>query len=259
MTTLERIFERKREEVRAAKARVPMGALREEAANAGPPRGFKRALEKASTPLALVAEVKKASPSQGLIRADFDPCAIARIYEAAGAHALSVLTDEPFFQGGPENLGLARGATDLPCLRKDFIEEPYQVYEARAWGADALLLIVAALDDGRLADLMDVTRALGMDPLVEVHDESEVERALAAGADLIGVNNRSLADMTTDLATGERLLPLLNGALSIAESALASHHDLERMRAAGARAVLIGTTFCAAPDIGAKVKEVMRW
>ncbi len=259
MNTLAQIFEAKREEVAAAKRDVPMGMLREQAANAPLPLGFAAALSSAEAPLALIAEVKKASPSEGLIRPDFDPASVARAYEAAGAHAVSVLTESRFFLGGADDLRAVRRAVGLPILRKDFVDDPYQVYEARAWGADAVLLIVAALEPGQLVDLQDTVRGLGMDALVEVHDALEAERAVAAGATLIGVNNRSLKDLSTDLRTGEALLPGLEGVVAVAESALKSFDDLERMRRAGARAVLIGTAFCRAPDVEAEVRSVMGW
>jgi indole-3-glycerol phosphate synthase len=202
--------------------------------------------------------VKKASPSKGVIRADFDPEAIAAAYARAGAAALSVLTDVPHFQGSPAYLKIAREASGLPVLRKDFLYDPYQVLEARAWGADAVLLIVAALEDAQLRDLQAFAHELGMDALVEVHTAEETERALAAGCPLIGVNNRDLGDFRTSLEISDRLLPrIAPHALAVSESALETRADLDRVRAAGARAVLIGTTFCAAPDIEGKVREVM--
>lgn len=228
------------------------------ARDAGPTRGFHRALRESPSPLALIAEVKKASPSRGLIRADFDPVTIAQSYERAGADALSVLTDVDYFQGHPTNIRLAREATSLPCLRKDFLDDPYQVYEARAWGADAILLIVASLSREQIADLAGLANELGMDVLVEVHNAEETEVALDLKCPLIGVNNRNLADFTTDLATSERLIPLIAPhATAISESALETPADLARVKAAGARGVLIGTTFCQNPDIEAKVREVM--
>ncbi|MGV3616061.1 MAG: indole-3-glycerol phosphate synthase TrpC [Fimbriimonas sp.] len=258
MSVLDRIFAVKREEVAAAKARLSQKELEGRIADADAPRGFLRALEASPDDVALIAEVKKASPSKGLIRPNFDPEAIGRVYAAAGAAALSVLTDVPHFQGAPEYLGLARAASGLPVLRKDFLDDPYQLYEARAWGADAVLLIVAALDDGQLRDLQALAWDLGMDALVEVHTEGETERALAAKCPLIGVNNRDLGDFKTSLAISDRLLPLIAPhATAVSESALETRRDLDRVRDAGARAVLIGTTFCAAPDIEGKVREVM--
>ncbi len=260
MSKLAEIFERKALEVEAAKAAIPLADIKKLAAVGPPVRGFRQTLENSSKPLALIAEIKKASPSKGLIREDFDPAAIAAIYRNAGADCLSVLTDRHFFKGAPENLSLARAASGLPCLRKDFIYDPYQVYEARAWGADCILLIVAGLEPQQIVDLQALAIELGMDVLVEVHSRPEAETALAFAADFIGVNNRNLATFTTSLDISEELIPeLAPHALVVSESALETHDDLERVRTAGARAVLIGTAFCAAPDIGAKVREVMAW
>ena len=256
---LAEIFAQKREEVEAAKAIVPQDELVDRARAAGFPRGFRRALAKAKRP-ALIAEVKKASPSQGLIRPDFDPITIAQSYERAGATCLSVLTDEKFFQGSPENFVRVREATALPILRKDFLFDPYQVFESRAMGADAILLIAAMLNRSVLANLRDAANELGMDVLVEVHNEGELEIAHAIGFDLIGINNRNLSTFTTSIGISERLIPFISGtALVVSESAMQSHEDVGRVTLAGADAVLIGTTFCAAPDIEAKVKEVMGW
>ena len=260
MSALARIFETKREEVAAAREQFPISILEAGAAAAGSPRGFKAALEAAAPKMGLIAEVKKASPSQGLIRAEFDPVAVAQSYERAGAHCLSVLTDEKHFQGSAQDLKLARAATSLPVLRKDFIFDPYQVYEARSWGADAILLIVAALEPETVSELQRLSRRLGMDALVEVHSEDEAQIALELGCNLIGVNNRDLSTFKTDLATSDRILPMLKGeAFAISESALESKKDIDRVGKAGARAVLIGTSFCAAPDIEGKVREVMGW
>lgn len=257
MSVLDKIFAHKATEVAAAKALVSQSEIEALAAHAPSPRPFLRALRKAEG-LALIAEVKKASPSKGLIRPDFDPAAIAQAYERAGASCLSVLTDVHYFQGSPENLKLAREASGLPCLRKDFLNDPYQIYEARAWGADAVLLIVASLDDAQLADLHALAVSLGMDVLVEVHDDIETDRALKLGAPLIGVNNRNLADFKTTLEISDRLIPRIAPyALAVSESALETRADLNRVEKAGAKAVLIGTTFCATPDIEAKVREVM--
>jgi len=257
LSVLDKIFAHKATEVAAAKALVSQSEIEALAAQASAPRGFLRAL-RSSEGLALIAEVKKASPSKGLIRPDFDPVAIAQAYARAGASCLSVLTDVDYFQGSPENLKLAREASGLPCLRKDFLNDPYQIYEARAWGADAVLLIVASLDDAQLSDLHSLAVSLGMDVLVEVHDDLETERALRLGAPLIGVNNRNLADFKTTLEISDRLIPLIAPhALAVSESALETRADLDRVEKAGAKAVLIGTTFCASPDIEAKVREVM--
>jgi indole-3-glycerol phosphate synthase len=260
VNVLTRIFERKAEEVAFAKANRSLADLRAAAGDAEPPRGFRAALAKASG-LALVAEVKKASPSKGVIRPDFNPVEIAKAYEKAGVHALSVLTDEHYFQGSPENLMLAKQHTSLPCLRKDFVNDPYQVYQARAWGADAVLLIVAALSASKISDLKELIEELGMDALVEVHSVAETEVAVGLKCPLIGVNNRNLADFATSLTVSTQLMPLVaaSGALGVSESALETREDLDTVQTAGAKAVLIGTTFCAAPDIESKVREVMHW
>ncbi len=262
MSKLTEIFETKRREVEASRVAMPLYELRAISIGMAPPKGFRRAIAADPQTPALIAEVKKASPSQGLIRADFDPASIAKIYEAAGAACLSVLTDATYFQGSPEHLRAARQAVRIPILRKDFVCDRYQLWEARVWGADCVLLIVAELakEGSLLNDLHAEATVLGLDVLVEVHDESEAEIALEMGADLIGVNHRSLATFKTDLAIGDVLLPLIaSHSVAVAESAIETYADVERVAANGARAVLIGTTFCAAPDIGAKVREVMHW
>lgn len=259
MSKLDEIFARKRDEVEAAKQKVSFSDLRVLVREAPAVRPFREALEGAEG-VALIAEVKKASPSKGVIRESFDAGEIAAGYERAGAHCLSVLTDSHYFQGSRANLEAARRATKLPILRKDFMFDGYQVWEAREMGADAILLIVASLSDEQIGELYGLAKELGMDALVEVHDLAETERALALGCDLIGVNNRDLADFKTDLSTSDRLIPMISPhALAVSESALESHADIERVHRAGAKAVLIGTTFCAAPDIEAKVREVMAW
>ncbi len=257
---LREIFATKREEVRIAKAKKPTLDLQREAREASAPLGFVRALETAPQPVALIAEVKQASPSQGTIRAGLDPVEVATAYQRAGAHTLSVLTDEVFFQGSPENLKRAKAATGLPCLRKDFVFDRYQLLEARAWGADAVLLIVAGLDRGLLQDLYGEAVELGLDVLVEVHDEDELKTALRLKPKMVGVNNRNLSTFKTDLTVSERLIPgIPEGVLAVSESALRCHEDIERVRAAGARAALIGTEFCSAPDVEGRVREVMGW
>ncbi len=254
---LNRIFEHKHAEVEAAKTAVPLEAIRSQAADAPKPRGFLQALRRADR-LALIAEIKMASPSEGIIRPDFDAAEIAATYETSGANALSVLTDKLFFQGSSGNLKAAHRASMLPILRKDFIDDPYQIFEARAWGSDAILLIVAALEQSQLEDLHAQATDLGMDVLVEVHTLEEAHRALEAKAPLIGVNNRNLSDFTTDLTYSETLLPILcRHAFTVSESGLSCRRDLDFVAGFGANAVLIGTTFCRAEDIGAKVCEVM--
>ncbi|HRI45078.1 MAG TPA: indole-3-glycerol phosphate synthase TrpC [Fimbriimonadaceae bacterium] len=256
MSLLEEILATKRDEV----AKLRPEEVRARLANAPPVRAFRHALESASVPVALIAEVKRASPSEGLIREPFDPAALARTYRDAGAQCLSVLTDRAYFQGSPEHLRLAREASGLPVLRKDFVVDALQIAEARAMGADAILLIAAALDDSQLRTFREEAESLGMVALVEVHTEAELDRALESGATLIGVNNRDLSSFKVDLGIGEVLLPRIGrNVLGVGESAIRSFDDVERLRRSGARAVLIGTTFCRAEDVGAKVREVMGW
>ncbi|MCO5296506.1 MAG: indole-3-glycerol phosphate synthase TrpC [Fimbriimonadaceae bacterium] len=260
MNRLAQILQTKRAELVEAMAATPLAALESRLAASPPPRGFLAALERAQPGPALIAEAKKASPSRGLIRPDFEVVSVVRAYESAGAHALSVLTDATFFQGSNDNLVRAREATRLPVLRKDFTLEPYQIVESRVLGADAVLLIVAALSEPALVEMHALGRSLGMDVLVEVHDEDEAEIALRHGFPLIGVNNRDLSTFATDPGTSSALVPrLARHAFVVSESALESAEDVTRARASGARAVLIGTAFCAAPDIEPKVREVMGW
>lgn len=263
---LAEILAHKRNEVMDAQARIPLAELEAQVRDLPPCRGFARALADGPQPLSLIAEVKKASPSQGLIRGDFDSVAIASAYERAGASCLSVLTDERFFQGSELNLRRVRQTVDLPILRKDFTIDRYQVFEARVWGADAILLIMAALPDDEVAEFQSLAHELGLDVLIEVHDDVETGRALkliATGpgaTSIIGVNNRNLATFETDIATSERLIPMIAAhTLAVSESALATPQDLGRVANAGARAVLIGTTFCGSPDVESKVREVMGW
>jgi len=257
---LQRILAVKAEEIEAARARVPLAALRREAEAAGRGddraralRGFEAALRAkiAAHGPAVIAEVKKASPSKGVLRADFDPAAIAASYERGGAACLSVLTDVRFFQGAPEYLQAARAACALPALRKDFLIDEYQVYEARAWGADCVLLIVAALDDARLAALEACALDLGMDVLVEVHDAAELDRALRLRTPLLGINNRDLrtfdVSLDTTLSQLHRIPP---DRLVVTESGILSQADVGRMREAGVGAFLVGEAFMRAPDPG---------
>ena len=256
---LRRILGKKREEIKAAKQRTPLQELRAQAGAAPPARDLIAALTDANRPgRAIIAEVKKASPSKGLIRADFDPVAIARTFQAHGARAISVVTDAPFFQGRLDDLRAIRAAVSLPLLRKDFILDPYQVYEARAAGADAALLIAAALPDDQLAELYSLVHELGMAALLEVHDEPELLRALALKPRLLGINNRNLASFQTDLGTTLRLLPACPASSRVvSESGLNRPEDLERLRRAGVAAFLIGEALMAAADIGAKLRELV--
>ncbi|MBI4515577.1 MAG: indole-3-glycerol phosphate synthase TrpC [Deltaproteobacteria bacterium] len=251
---LDDILAHKRIEVSARRRATPPEALRDQPLFHAARRDFAGALQ---PPGAIIAEVKRASPSKGLIRADFDPVAIARCYAAHAAAAISVLTDERFFQGRLDYLAAIRAAVTLPLLQKDFVIEPFQLLEARACGADAVLLIVAALDRSLLADLHAQALALGLEALVEVHDEAELESALRVKPRLIGINNRDLHSFRTSLTTSERLLPLIPaGTIVVAESGIETRADVERLLRAGAQAFLIGEACMRAPDPGAKLDEL---
>lgn len=255
---LSRILAAKRQEVAAAKQQLPLDEMRRLARSAPPARDLAAGIQAAAgLGCAIIAEVKKASPSRGLIRPDFEPAQIARIYAAHGACAVSVLTDAPFFQGSLEHLVAVRAAVDLPLLRKDFVVDEYQVYEARAAGADAVLLIAAALSDALLAELFGLVHELKMDALVEVHNAAELERALRLKPRILGINNRDLSTFRTDLNTTLRLLPMVRGPLVVSESGLEHPADLERLRRAGVSAFLIGEALMRAPDIGAKLRELV--
>ncbi|MEA3391308.1 indole-3-glycerol phosphate synthase TrpC [Sphingobium sp. CCH11-B1] len=249
----------KREDVARRKAATSMSSLQARAGEQTPPRGFRRALDTAATTgFGLIAEVKKASPSKGLIRPDFDPPAHAAAYAAGGAACLSVLTDEPYFQGRDDYLVAARAACALPVLRKDFIVDPWQVLESRALGADAILIIVAALDDTQMREIEDAALGLGMDALVEVHDEPELERALALRSRLIGVNNRDLRDFTVDFArTYELVGKAPEGCTFVAESGLTGHADLIAMATHGVRCFLVGETLMRQPDVEAATRALL--
>ena len=256
---LQEIVQRKHQEVAERAARTSLRELSARAADAPPVRGFAAAIEAeiAAGNAAVIAEVKKASPSRGVLRADFDPAAIARGYESGGAACLSVLTDVDFFQGDDGHLRQARGACALPVLRKDFIVDPYQVAEARAIGADCILLIVAALDDERLAALSEQALELGMDVLVEVHDMAELERALQVPAPLLGINNRDLRTFAVSLDTTLALKEAVPGDRRlVTESGILAPADVQRMRAAGVDAFLVGEAFMREPDPGAALQRL---
>jgi len=259
MDRLTEICDVKREEVAQRKTLATLDDLDRRATSSTPPRGFRQALEdKAQAGFALIAEIKKASPSKGLIRPDFRPAEHAIAYQQGGAACLSVLTDAPHFQGHEDFLMDARAACDLPVLRKDFTLEPWQVAEARAIGADAILLIVAALDDTTLAECEAAAIERGMDVLVEVHDEAEVERAHRLRSRLIGVNNRDLKTFRTDLATTERLAPLApEGALLVGESGINTHADLLRLEQSGVRTFLVGESLMRQPDVAAATRALL--
>jgi indole-3-glycerol phosphate synthase len=252
---LDRIVADKRIEIANRKSRVPLAEFRARAESLPPSRDFAGALRRDH--VALIAEIKSASPSRGEIRANVDPSRIARIYGANGAAAISVLTDRKYFHGDLNSLKAARVGSDLPLLRKDFIVDEYQVYESRALQADAILLIVRILDDGRLREYRLLAEWLGMSGLVEVHNEGELDRALVSGASILGINNRNLADFSVDLAATERLAPLVPANKTVvSESGISLRQEVERAARAGADAVLVGEALMRAKDIGARVREL---
>jgi indole-3-glycerol phosphate synthase len=253
---LDKIIAEKKEEVTQRKRSLPFSALKERIAQSRAPLDFAAALSGDS--IRLIAEVKRASPSRGVLCPDFDPVALTKSYAQAGAAAISVLTETNYFQGSIDHLVAIRETVNLPLLRKDFIFDPYQIYESRAYGADALLLIVAILSQEQLEELVSLSRSLGLGCLVEVHNESEVERALISGAEIIGINNRDLTTFVVDINTTKRLRPLIpQGRIVVSESGVSRRGDVEKLKEWGVNAVLVGEALVTADDIPARIKELI--
>ena len=253
---LDEIVSRKREELEGVKARSPLAEVKARALDSEEARDFRGAIS--ADKVNIIAEVKKASPSKGVIRADFDPLRIAVSYEEAGAAAVSVLTESSYFQGSLDYLSLIRGELSIPLLRKDFIFDPYQIFEARSAGADALLLIAACLEAGELRDLAGLTVDIGMHALVEVHSEAELKKAISAGADIIGINNRNLKTFVTDIDTTRRLAALVpEGRVIVSESGINTAEDISSLRDCGAGAFLIGEALVRESDVGGKLRELL--
>jgi len=255
---LDRIVAVNREELHEAKQKLPLSELRARLRDLEPPRGFLEALKDGSQGTKIIAEVKKASPTKGMIREDFDPVSIATTYEKSGAAAISILTEQHFFQGSLGFLHQIREVTRIPLLRKDFLFEEYQIYQSRVFGADALLLIVAMIEKGELKELFQLTHEIGLEALVEVHNEDELETALSINASLIGINNRDLKTFQTTLDTTLRLLPLLpQGKVIVSESGINHRSDIELLQNAGVHAFLIGEALMRESDIGKKMREFL--
>ncbi len=253
---LDRIVQAKRREVTRLRESGSLDAMQKAALDTPPPRDFRAALE--SAPCAIIAEVKRSSPSKGRIREDFDPLAIASLYEENGAVAISVLTDETFFEGKKTYLSEIREQVSLPLLRKDFIIDPYQVCETRIIGADAVLLIAAILEGAKLDYMIEMAESLGLAPLVEVHSQEELERALAAGAGIIGINNRNLTTFATDLRTTLELVSRIpEGKMAISESGIEGRGEIEELMKKRIHVFLVGETLMRAPDVGAKLRELL--